>query len=966
MAAEFRLLGEIEAYVDGGRLDLGHARQRCVLGSLLVDVNRPVSVDQLIDRVWADDPPHRARNALAGYLSRLRTLLADGDVTIVSGPAGYTLTAEALSVDIHLFRHLAGQARASKDDAEANTLFQQALSLWRGEPFAALDTPWINEVRGAVEAERLSVQLDRNDTALRAGRHADIISDLAAAHQIHPLDERIAAQLMLAQYRCGRQSEALETYRQMRDRLVDELGIDPSPPLREVHQQILESDGATAGIQVVPTPAPSPPPPNRGPATNLPRLTKRFIGREREVVLVGEALERGLQVTLTGVGGVGKTRLALELASRSKDRFTDGAWFCELAPVADGAALPHAVASALRLQQKNAQGLGETLIDYLRPLELLLIIDNCEHVLDAAAELTDRIVRECPKVSVLVTSREPLGIEGEQVSPVSALADADATELFAERARASRPDFDPALEPVGAVAEICRRLDGIPLAIELAAARMRAMSSLDVARRLDRLRLLSGGARGAHPRQQSVTATIDWSYRLLAENEQSFFDRLSVFAGGFDLEAAHGVCAEDGSSEDDTLDLLTGLVDKSMVIVRGGTSRTRYGILETLRTYGRDRLRNRGLHDVLAARHAGYYTALLEQANAGMRGSEEQAWVERLMPGAGKNYTAPDYDNIRTAFEYAFASDIDLALRLVLPLPELMNRIGYHSAVWADRAVELAAPHHPLYTAVVGVAARAAWVNGQFPHARSLALLAAGRVPPPGTPYLAYPNDVLADLDLYEGNAAAALAFYEAQLAGVGDGTAPIRHVLIVDKLASCHQVSGTPDAALRAAEEAVAIADATANPTTRSLARCALGRALAPSDPDRALRLLDEAFELGALVENNWIIGTAWTESAVIRAAHGDPAVTARQFIELVDLWEKGGPGVIPQQWDTLRYVSRFLLRVGANDEALRLHCSIVAADMDPPLSAAQVAELGGALDGPRTGAEAVEFARTTLRRYC
>ena len=391
------------------------------------------------------------------------------------------------------------------------------------------------------------------------------------------------------------------------------------------------------------------------------------------------------------------------------------------------------------------------------------------------------------------------------------------------------------------------------------------MSSLDVARRLDRLRLLSGGARGAHPRQQSVTATIDWSYRLLAENEQDLLRPVVGVRRRFRPRSGARRVRRGRVSEDDTLDLLTGLVDKSMVILRGGTNRTRYGILETLRTYGRDRLRDRGLHDELADRHARYFTVLLEQANAGMRGADEQAWVERLMPGAGKNYTAPDYDNIRTAFEYAFASDMDLALRLVLPLPELMNRIGYHSAVWADRAVELAAPDHPLYAAAVGVAARAAWVNGQFPHARSLAQLAAGRVPPPGTPYLAYPDEVLADLDLYEGNAAAALAFYEAQLAGVGDGTEPDPACADRGQDRQLPPGVGHAGRCTGVAEGAVEIADATANPTTRSLARCTLGRVLAQSNPDRALRLLDEAFELGASVENNWIIGTAWMESAAI-----------------------------------------------------------------------------------------------------
>ena len=250
-------------------------------------------------------------------------------------------------------------------------------------------------------------------------------------------------------------------------------------------------------------------------------------------------------MTLTGVGGVGKTRLALETAGREQERFGDGVWFCELAPLDDGAAVCHAVAATLRLQQHQGLDIEATVIEYLRTRELLLVVDNCEHVLDTTTQLLDQIVRNCRQVSVLATTRDALGIEGERIMPVPPLSVEDATALFADRARAGRPDFALEHEPVGAVAEICRRLDGLPLAIELAAARMRVMSSLDVARRLDKLRLLSGGARGALPRQQSLAATIDWSYRLLDEPEQSLFIRLSVFAGGFDLDAAHGVCGEE-------------------------------------------------------------------------------------------------------------------------------------------------------------------------------------------------------------------------------------------------------------------------------------------------------------------------------------------------------------------------------------------------------------------------------------
>ncbi len=792
MAVEFRLLGDVEARLDGQQLEIGHARQRCVLVALLVEVNRPIPLDQLVDRVWADQPPHRARNALAGYLSRLRHVLAADDVVIARQPGGYVLTTDALSVDLHRFRHLASKARATADPLDAASLLDGALDLWRGEPFASLDTPWVNDVRTALQVERLSVALDRNDAALRAGRHAELLGELVTALHAHPLDERLAGQLMLAQYRCGRQADALQTYRQMRDRLVEELGVDPSPSLREVHQQILDGDpGFDLAVSKRAAAKPDSAAPlvvaDTRPHADLPRRGTSFIGREQQVLHVTAALRQGPLVTLTGVGGTGKTRLAREAVALDQERFSDGVWFCELAPLDDGAAVSHAVAAALRLQQQHGMGIGETVIEYLRPRELLLVVDNCEHVLDAAARLLDQIVRHCPRVSVLATSREALGVEGERILPVPPLPLDDATELFADRARAGRPDFDLDHEPVGAVAEICRRLDGLPLAIELAAARMRVMSSLDVARRLDKLRLLSGGARGAHPRQQSLAATIDWSYRLLAEPEQTLFMRLSVFAGGFDLDATHGVCGEDGATEDDTFELLSGLVDKSMVIARSGTDRSRYGVLETLRAYGRDRLQEKRIEDRYAARHAVYYTELAERAAAGMHSADERVWVERMLP---------DYDNLRAGFEHAMAErDIDLALRLVTSVTELAHlRVGYESALWAERVIEVADRDQPLFPAAVGVAARGAWNRGDNDRARSLAGLGEGRVPRRGTGRVAYPEDVLADLALYAGDAHAALTHYEGEEARARRDDDPIR--------------------------EAVLVAEPTANPTARSMAR--------------------------------------------------------------------------------------------------------------------------------------------------
>lgn len=962
MAVEFRILGEVEAYRDGRRLDIGHARQRCVLVCLLVDVNRPISTDQLIDRVWAEAPPHRARNALAAYISRLRKLLTVTGAQVVRGPGGYTLSADPLSIDLYRFRELASAARSATNAGDAAQGFNQALALWRGEPFAIVDTPWANNLRSALERERHSVLLDRNDAALSAGRHTDVLAELADAIDRHPLDERLAGQLMLAQYRSGRQADALNTYRAMRARLVDQLGVDPSPSLRAVHQQILDGDPAE------PVPAAKPSlPATTPPSPGLPRRTSTFVGRQPEVTRVCAAIHDGAVVTLTGVGGVGKTRLALETADREHEHFDDGVWICELAPLADGAAVNQAVAATLRLQPRDGLDFGDTVIDHLRARELLLVVDNCEHLLDDAAALIDRINRYCPRVVVLATSRSALAVEGERVILVEPLAESDAITLFADRAKASRGDFTLDHQPVGAVAEICRRLDGLPLAIELAAARMRAMSSLDMARRLDGLRLLSGGSRGAHHRQQSVTATIDWSYRLLSTAEQSLFERLCVFAGGFDVEAAHGVCSDTGDA-DDTMDLLTGLIDKNMVVVRTGTATTRYDILETLRAYGRERLREKNIDDQLAARHATYFTELLERGAAGEHGSEEQWWVERLTPDARTTFTAPDYDNFRAAFDRSIAAgEIDLALRLVTAMPETIHlRIGYHSIEWAERAVEVADPDHPLFVAAVGIAARGRWVLGEFPRARRLANLAHGRRPTPGSTFVAYPDDTLADVRLYEGDVAFALAHYECETERARGDADPFRLLWTLYNITICHDASDAPDAGVQAAQEAMRIADTTANPSAQAMANCALGRALKVSDPDQALMVLDSAANLAAAVQNNWLTGIARTEAAAVRAAYGEPAAAARLFVEALDHWGHGGPGTGALHWLTLHYVTRFLARVGADADAVALHSAIVAAGHRPPLDAAETPEIGGAEPKTLGGTDAVALARSVLQRYC
>ena len=431
---------------------------------------------------------------------------------------------------------------------------------------------------------------------------------------------------------------------------------------------------------------------------------------------------------------------------------------------------------------------------------------------------------------------------------------------------------------------------------------------------------------------------------------------MSVFAGGADLAGVRGVCAGPGATDGEVLDLLTGLVDKSMVAATPGRAGTRYRMLETLRAYGRERLREDSDEVALARRHAEYFTELAERAARGVQGPDEQAWVER---------TLPDRDNLRVAFDQLFADrNGEAALRLVTSLGEVLQlRIGYESTVWANGALDIAPADHPLFAAAVGVAARGAWNRGNFAHARSLAARAAGRVPSRGTARIAYPADVVADVALYEGDLDSALPYWESEEVTAREHDDPIRLVWTLYYVAVCHAVRREPRFGVAAARESVQVADGTGNPTARSMARYALGLVGKKADPDRALVLFDEAAGLAAQVQNFWWHGIAIMEAASTRGVHGDPAVAARALVEVLDHWDRTGDWT--QQWLSLRYVVRLLVRVGADAEAWDLHRSLVAAGkpspLDDPGRSTAMPEPGPALNR----AEAVALARVTLNRW-
>jgi predicted ATPase/DNA-binding SARP family transcriptional activator len=660
---EFRILGPLEIVEGGCPLRVSGARERALLAILLIHAGEVISADRLIDELWGNDLPASPANALQVVVSRVRRSLGRSPALVTRKP-GYVLDVGPEELDARTFVQLVERARQipPSDQSHRSALLGEALGLWRGPALAefALEDFAREEVARLEEARIQAVEM-KTDADLALGRHAELAGELKGLVAGHPLRERLRGQLMLALYRSGRQGEALRAFQEGRGVLADELGVDPGPELAELHQQILLQAASLAAV----------PQATAVPRSNVPAQVTSFVGRHAELQEVRKLLSGSRLVTLTGAGGCGKTRLALETARALIDSFPDGVWLAELEAVRDPTQVPQSLATALGIGDGASLGVGgepprpiaDKLTDYLREKELLVVLDNCEHLIEACGQITERVLRSAPKVRFLVTSRERLGVSGEallsvlplgvpgsqEASPEEAIR-SDAVRLFVDRATAVQSAFLLDADSATAVCRICRRIDGIPLAIELAATRVRILPPQEIATRLgDRLDLLTSGNRRALPRHQTLQAAIDWSYGLASEQERELFGRLSVFAGGFTLEAAEEVC-EDG----DVLELLSHLVDQSLVVPSGGGT-ARFRMLETLRRYAGERLRESGTAERFRIRHAEYFLRLAEQAEPLLRGPQQAVWLRRL---------DADRDNFSAAIDWAMNRDPDMAVRL--------------------------------------------------------------------------------------------------------------------------------------------------------------------------------------------------------------------------------------------------------------------------------------------------------------
>ncbi|MCF6468052.1 AfsR/SARP family transcriptional regulator, partial [Nonomuraea sp. MG754425] len=639
----FGVLGPLRAWTDDGSpVRVGEPKVRALLAGLLAYGGGPVPADRLIDDLWGGRPT--PLGTLQARVSQLRRALGDPG-SVVLEPAGYRLAAPASDAD----RFRALLTRRSPDAAARAAELEEALGLWRGPAYDGFtDLAFARDAAARLEELRLAALEEQAELRLSLGEPVELGGLVAG----HPLRERLVAAHMKALYRGGRQGEALAVYQELRGRLAEELGVDPSPATAALHEAILRQDPALA-----PSPA----------RTNLPAPVTELIGREEELAAVRESFEGSRLVTLTGPGGVGKTRLALAAAREPLHSPVDGVWLVELAGAVDPAG---ALADVLGVRDDATAALPDRLAGALAGQRVLLVLDNCEHLVDAAAELVSRLLRAAPGLRVLATSQEPLGVTGESVRVVPPLPEAEAVRLFTVRA---------GVEESETVATVCRRLDGIPLALELAAVRARALGVRELADRLDdRFRLLSTGMRDAPARQRTLRAMIDWSWELLSPGERVVLRRLAAHAGGCTLEAAEAVCAEPGL---DVLDLLARLVDRSLVVrtagpgVRSGRESevgARYRLLESVAAYCQERLAEAGERELIKERHARHYTALAERAD--LRGPGQRDWLARLD-----------------------AESANLRLALAGPEPvRLVNALGWY---WILRG-RLREAHHALTTAL--------------------------------------------------------------------------------------------------------------------------------------------------------------------------------------------------------------------------------------------------------------------------
>ena len=955
---DFHVLGGIELERQGQVVSIGGPKPRLALALLAARRGSVVSTDQLCNELWGINLPEDPLGVLQSHLSRLRRVLRP-EAEIVARPPGYVLQLPDEMIDAGRFEQLCKQASSSSNPAVKTELLEGALACWRGSAFEEFaEHDWARPEAMRLDELHILAQEELLDARLALGEHATLVGELEALLTRHPLRERFWHQLVVALYRSGRSAEALRRAEALRVVLREELGLDPSPAFRELEARVLIDDPTL----IQPT-GPS----RRSAFRQLPAEPTRLVGRADELRLLTDRLRVDRLVTLTGPGGVGKTRLAMRLAGELWDDFEGEIFVTELAAVSEPSSTVAAIATALDVQQRQHLSIEETLVEYLRAKRALLVLDNCEHLRGTIASLSERLLSWCPGVTILATSREVLGLPGEHVWRVRPLgipdegsgpaeaSEAPATRLFIECAIAARPGFAIGPDNVNDIIEIVGHLDGLPLAIELAAARIRAMGPAALAERLrEGFTLLAGAQTSMIPRHRTVQDLVEWSYDLLDPNEQLLFVRLCVFAGSFGLDAAEEVCAGSDVAKSSVSLLLANLVDKSMVQLVD-EDLPRYRLLETLREYGRDRLGEEDRH-LVRERHAAWYLKVAERCARSLTGSNELTAIQML---------DRDFDNLRAAHRWSIEHpDVDTALRLVAALREYSFRCMHAEiASWADVAIELPdASTHDRYPIAVSVAAYGRFVRGDLEGAVQLggqAVAAARRL---GVDTSGLAERALGNAWFYRGDYEQGAEWTDRMIASAQSGSpARLAHALYMRSVAFTMMGDSVRGAQFAANSGVAAIESG--SPSAHAQALYAKGLARKSTNPHEAADELQRAADIARDAGNRWIQAFALTEVLWLEARHGRPREALARYIDVIDLWFRGGDWA--NQWLSLRHVFGILVQLRADLGAATLHGALTAAGSAYalPFDAADAQRINALVDDVRERLGAAAFASAVRR---
>jgi predicted ATPase/DNA-binding SARP family transcriptional activator len=938
------LTGRLRLVTDDGTVvdaDAFPGRQGRAVFAYLAAHHRAVPREELGEILWPDRLPRSWSRDLSVIVSRLRALLRSSGLgsALVAGtggvyelrlPPGTVVDLDLISEDL-----ARGQAAFVRGDAKTAAAAAAAAAERARRPLLpGFDVAWVDAKR----SELRSLLIDSLDLAARARSH---LGDTAAAVRcareavaLEPLRERGYATLMRVHLAGGDRAQALRTYEECRMLLADELGVDPSAETQAVYLEALRAEGtarSAAGVgERVASELPGEAPPVM--PGNLPVAVDSLWGRDTDLFALGRLVRRRGIVTLVGVGGVGKSRLAVECGRRLATEYRDGAWLCELSALRSGDAVGHAVATSLAITPTPGGDTISSLAEALRARSLLVVLDNCEHLLAEVRPLVETLSERCSSVHIVATSREPLDVPGEHVwrvqplalpfpgsQPTSASHRTSALQLFVDRARAVDPGFALTDATTPAVADICRRLDGLPLAIELAARRVGVLSPAEIADRLrDPLRLLVSRRPLDVERQRDLRRTIAWSYDLLEDAEQRAFECLAVFAGDFDLTAAAAV---GGLTEEDALDVTDSLVNKSMVVAHPGMP-SRYGLYETLRQYAHGRLEARGSTEIANERHARYYVALAETAEPRLRSADEAPAVT-ILDG--------ELANLRRAHGWAREHDVHGALRMSAALHwYTFFRHRFELYGWAQQAVETpGAAELPGFAVAAASAANGAWVSGQRGRATALAehALASLASDDPDRRFAAH---ALGDVALFEGRLEEALAWYEEALAFCRVAHDPFHAGIMLGNHALIRGYQGDVDEALRLADAGYREARMSGSPTCDAWNRYAAGEALSARDPKGAIEALEASMAAARRVQNRFMLGVALVTLTSLRGRHGDPDQALRSFLDVIAHWHEAGNWT--QQWTALRNLVQLLLRIERYEPGAQLLAAIRKAPTAAP----------------------------------